>query len=306
MLALFIGLLSLALGAASALAQSASCNGVSVAAIRGLNDGRILSDGSIVGFAKMNINIDGYGRAYHAQNAAAGALIHLCNAGEVFLADGTRYHGSINNATCTGRFMQDFARISAAGWDNPSVGAIRWYGILGQGEARIHGRVVRGVKPVVQSDGTGFYVSPTTLFDASIGDEAEQERYINPLRIPAAVIPSDAVLREHGVIMGSFGVAIDRNRRIAVPFVVGDGGPRVGEGTPALARMVAGLPITDNVTRENRYSGQVDDARVLWVFFGRNVAPAQYDHRDEQSLVRQAKEAFSRWGDMPRLEKCLH
>jgi hypothetical protein len=49
--------------------------------------------------AKMNINIDGCGRAYAKTNAAAGALIHLCNAGEVFLADGTHYQGSESNAT---------------------------------------------------------------------------------------------------------------------------------------------------------------------------------------------------------------
>lgn len=297
-------LLPFALYASAALAQTTSCSGQAVA-VSGLKNGKALPDGTIAGFAKMNINIDGYGRAYHPTNAQAGALIHLCNAGEVFLPNGVSYHGSRDNPTCTGRFMQDFARIRAAGWNNPSVGAIRWYGVLGRGSARIGGRPVNAVTPVLQADGSGFYVSPTKLADSSVADEADQSRYPNPLRIPAAVIPSSGVLSAHGVVMGSFGVAIDSDRRIAVPFIVGDAGPRVGEGTPALARRVAGLPVSDQISRKNRYAGQVDEPRVLWVFFGRNAAPISYDRRDEQAAVHGAEEAFTRWGGMQRLAKCL-
>lgn len=282
-----------------------SCSGAPVSGIAGLDRGRALPDGGVAGFARMNINIDGYGRAYHPRNAAAGALIHLCNAGQVFLPDGARYHGSVDNATCTGRFMDDIGRIGAAGWTNPSVGAVRWYGILGRGEANVGGRTVRGVVPVQQADGSGFFVSPTALFDASLTDAADQRRYVNPLRIPAAVIPDSAALRQRGVVMGSFGVAIDRDKRIPVPFVVGDAGPRVGEGTPALARSVSGLPITDDVTRQNRFAGQVDGARVMWVFFGAATPPARYDHRDEQALVRSAAAAFAAWGGAARALACL-
>jgi hypothetical protein len=61
-----------------------------------------------------------------------------------------------------------------------------------------------------------------------------------------------------------------------VPFVVGDGGPRIGEGSPALARQVLGLPVTDTIDRKTRYAGQVDGRDVLWVFFG---GPAEhFDH----------------------------
>lgn len=282
-----------------------ACTGAPLPGVAGLDHGRVLSDGGIAGFARMNINIDGYGRAYHPGNAGAGALIHLCNAGEVILPDGGRYHGSIDNATCTGRFMNDVARIGTAGWTDPSVGAVRWYGILGTGQARIGGRLVEGVVPVHQADGSGFFVSPTSLFDARLADPADQRRYVNPLRIPAAVIPGSAALRERGVVMGSFGVAIDRDKRIPVPFVVGDGGPRVGEGTPALARAVAGLPITDQVTRQNRFTGQVDGPRVMWIFFGAAAPPARYDHTDEQALLRGAAAAFAAWGGPARALACL-
>lgn len=64
---------------------------------------------------------------------------------------------------------------------------------------------------------------------------------------------------------GSFGVAYHRRKRIAVPFVVGDGGPRIGESSVALARQVSGLSVTDEVTKQNRYAGQVDARDVLWI-----------------------------------------
>ena len=301
------GLALLVLGAmlSPLAAQQNSCGGAPLAGVNGLRGARLLEDGTVLGLAKMNINIDGYGKAYHPGNAQAGALIHLCNAGQVHLPNGDRYHGSVDNPTCVGRFMQDVARIGAAGWQNRSVGAVRWYGILGRGEANVAGRSVEGVVPVVQADGSGFYVSPTRFFDGSLSDEADQRRYVNPLRIPAAVIPNQPALSRKGIVMGSFGVAIDRNRRIAVPFVVGDFGPRVGEGTPALARSVSGLPITDDVTRANRFAGQIDQARVLWVLFGANAPPVRYRHTDEQALVRSAREAFERWGGDARLANCV-
>jgi hypothetical protein len=251
-------------------------------------------------YAKMNVNIDGYGRAYHRQNYQTDAVIHLCNAGEVVLPDGSSYDGSESNATCTGKFMSDLAKIEAAGWTDPHVGAVRWYGVLGTGNTTIHGRKVVGVIPVKQGDNSGYYVSPTALFDASIHDPAQQERYVNPLTIPAAVIPARLV--SQGIGLGSFGVAYSPKTNVAVPFVVGDLGPRVGEGTPALARQLAGLPLTDSITRKNRYAGQVDTPSVLWVFFGGDAS--KYDHADPDATITAAKQAFERWGGMPRLQDC--
>jgi hypothetical protein len=59
-----------------------------------------------------------------------------------------------------------------------------------------------------------------------------------------------------------------------VPFVVGDGGPRIGEGSPALARRVAGLQPSDEITLKNRFAGQVDKKTVPWVFFGGQAMPS--------------------------------
>lgn len=168
-------------------AHAQGCDGQPVPGIRGSVESLALADGTLIVRSKLNINIDGSARAYHPENASAGALIHLCNAGEVFLPDGTTYHGSVDNATCTGRFMSDVARIRASGWADPTVGMVRWYGVLGRREGTIAGRAVRGIEPVFRSDGSGFYVSPTSFFDSSIPDTANQKRYIDPLRPLGAI-----------------------------------------------------------------------------------------------------------------------
>lgn len=282
----------------SAAAQS--CSGKPLRDVGGVKNSWALDGGGIAAFAKMNVNLDGYGRAYSPRNYEGGALLHLCNAGEVYLPDGGRYHGSESNATCTGRFMQDFKRIGDAGWRDPSVGAINWYGILGEDTAIIQGKKVKSVKPVTQKDGSDFYVSPSSLVDPKVTDLADQSRYVNPLHVPSAVVPSSLVAR--GIAIGTFGVAIDRNKKIAVPFVVGDGGPRVGEGSAALARMVAGKPVTDQLTHKTSNIGQVDKPDVLWVFFGGKATT--YDHTHESNLAADAQQAYEKWGGEARLSDC--
>jgi hypothetical protein len=283
-------------------AHAQGCAGKLMHGVGGVKNLWALDGGGIAAFAKMNINLDGYGHTYSPENYEGGALLHVCNAGKVYLPDGSSYQGSESNATCSGRFMQDFKRIGGAGWQDSSVGAINWYGILGEGTATIHGNKVRFVKPVLQKDGSGFYVSPTSLADLRVTDSADQNRYVNPLRVPSAVVPSSLVSR--GIVFGTFGVAIDKNKNVAVPFVVGDGGPRIGEGSAALARLVAGKPVTDQLTRKTARVGQVDKPDVLWVFFGGQATT--YDHTDEGKLAIEGKQAFEKWGGEVRLRDCMN
>ena len=98
-----------------------------------------LEGGGFASLGKMNIDIDGYGRAYHPENYTAGALLHLCSNAMVFLPPGSSYEGSESNATCLGKFMSDYKHIRDAGWNNSSIGAINWYGVVGIGDAVIHG-----------------------------------------------------------------------------------------------------------------------------------------------------------------------
>jgi hypothetical protein len=286
--------------ALSAHAQTSACDG-SPTTIGG-QKGVALETGGFATLAKMNINIDGSGVAYNRDNAAGGGLIHLCNAGKVYLPDGTSYQGSESNATCTGRFMDDVKRIAAAGWKDASVGLVNWFGILGRGEAEIAGRTVKNIEPVERADAPGFYVSPTTLGDPAYAED-DQRRYPDPLLVPAGVIPSSAALKQRGVAIGGFGVAIDTRKDGAepVPFIVNDIGPRIGEGSVALARLVAGKSIKPAIARAERYVGQVDTNDVLWVFFGGEPLAPPYD----AARVRmEADAAFIAWGGADRLRAC--
>ena len=286
------------LSGASAFAE---CNGE----IERVNSQRVLhlTDGAVAIKSKLNINIDGYGKAYHLGNASAGALIHLCNAGSVYLPDGSSYSGSKDNATCTGAFMDDVRRIKAAGWNDPSVGAVRWFGILGEGSVTVGGHRVKGVVPVEQSDGSGFFVSPTSLEDSAFSAN-DQRRYINALQIPAGVIPGGTNLERMGVKLGSFGVLVDTRRAgaPAVPFVVGDNGPRIGEGTPALARLAAGLAIKDPITRAERFTGIIDGRSALWIFFGKGQISRPFD---ANKVIADAANAYAQWGGDARLRDCM-
>jgi hypothetical protein len=261
-----------------------------------------LDDGGVAAFSGMDIDFDGSSRAYNSDNSAD-AMDSLCNAGTVYLPNGSHYSGS-KKGKCPD-FMSDFKKINDAGWKHPSVGAIHWFGVLGEEEetATINGKTIDNVVPVLQKDGSGFYVSPTGLVDSQVKDLKDQNRYVNPLRVPFAVIPG-ALSKGFGV--GTFGVAIDERHKIAVPFVVGDTGPKIGEGSVALSRLVAGKAVSDQITRNNRYVGLVgqgDPTSILWVFFGGTAT--KYDHNNEDQLAADAQMAFNRWGGKARLDTCF-
>lgn len=279
---------------------AADCRATSVPKLGGLANSFLLDDGSIIANSNMMINIDGYKHAYHKDNFKGGALIHLCNAGKVHLPDGTSYHGSVNNDTCTGRFMNDFRKIQNAGWTNINVGVIKWYGILANGSVTIKGKKIKGIIPISQDKEIGFYVSPTALFDRKIKED-DQSRYINPLIVPFAVATESMLKR--GLKIGSYGVAYNKKTKVMVPFIVGDIGPKIGEGSPALARMLANKKIKDPITSNERFIGSIDDNSILWVFF--NDKPLTYDKTLEKNISKYANQAFDNWGGELRLNNCL-
>jgi hypothetical protein len=258
----------------------------------------VLDRGSVLAQAKLNINIDGSGRAYNWDNAKG--LIHVCNAARVYPAGGAPYHGSVDNATCTGRFMADVLRIKAAGWTDARVGAVEWYGVAATGTATVDGRTVRGVVPAEIPGSGGFLVSPTTLEDPAF-PATDQRRYVEPLTIATAVIPSNGSLRPFGVVPGTLGVAFRKQKGIPVPFIVSDLGPRIGEGSPALARRLAGLTAKADLTRAERFQGQVETADVTWVFFGGPKLAPPYT---PAAVEAAAQAAFAAWGGLARMQAC--
>jgi hypothetical protein len=293
---LTVGILLAVLTVAAAAHAQPTC--VGQARMVGSQAVTVLDQGGVVAPAQLNINIDGSGRAYNWDNAKG--LIHLCNAAKVHPAGSAPYQGSLDKPTCTGRFMTDVARIKAAGWTDTSVGVVEWYGVVGTGRATINGRTVQGIVPAEIADSGGFLVSPTTLEDPAF-PATDQRRYVEPLTIATAVIPSSAALRTLGVVPGTLGVAWRKQKGIAVPFIVSDIGPRIGEGSPALARRLAGLQPKADLTRAERFQGQVDTPDVTWVFFGGPKLPPPYT---AAAVDAAAQAAFEAWGGQARIRVC--
>jgi hypothetical protein len=96
-------------------------------------------------------------------------------------------------------------------------------------------------------------------------------------------------------------VAFRKQKGFAVPFVVSDAGPRIAEGSPALARRLAGLTPKADLTRAERFQGQVGTPDVIWVFFGGPKLPPPYT---AATVDAAAQTAFQAWGGLPRMQAC--
>jgi hypothetical protein len=154
--------------------------------------------------------------------------------------------------------------------------------------------------PTEIPDSGGYLVSPTALEDPAF-PRTDQRRYIEPLTIATAVIPSSGALQPFGIVPGTLGVAWRKRTGIAVPFIVSDLGPRIGEGSPALARRLAGLTPKADLTRAERFQGQVDTPDVTWAFFGGSKLPPPYT---VATVDAAAQAAFETWGGVARMQAC--
>lgn len=238
--------------------------------------GYVLSDNTLVLWARSSVNVDGMKRAYHKDNIDGGGLINLCNGGRPYPVGEAPYSGTRPKTNCS-RFNKDYKVIRAAGWKSEQVGAIKWFGVLGKDTATITGKDpktgaakmynVPQVVPVEQADGSGFFVSPTHLEDyINYPDPKDQHRYLDAETVPFAVTPSTPEVRRIGVKKGTFGIAYNRISGKAVPFIVGDSNSVIGESSFAMGRELRGLPMK-KATRANIYEGHIDTPDVLWVFF---------------------------------------
>jgi len=267
----------------------------------GSQDAFALSDGSLATWFRAAVNADGMKRAYHRDGLAGGGLISLCNAGRPYPAGRDPYNASAHNEACR-RFSGDYQAIRNAGWKDPNVGAIHWFGVLGRDNVKIGERTVTQVVPIEQKDGSGFFVSPTALEDPEgYPDPLDQRRYVDAETVPAAVIRNAPALRELRVTKGTLGVAVHRKHLKPVPFLVGDYGPRIGEGTFALGRLLQGKPLVA-ATRKNIFSAHIEEKDVLWVFFAGEAMKPPYT---ALRVAAEAQASFEAWGGQARLLACL-
>jgi hypothetical protein len=261
----------------------------------------LLTDRSLATWFRAAVNADGMKRAYHRDDLGGGGIISLCNAGRPYPAGRAPYNASTDNETCR-RFFADYQAIRNAGWKDPSVGAIHWFGILGQDSVRIGERLVTQAVPVEQTDGSGFFVSPTSLEDAEgHPDPSDQSRYIDAETVPAAVIRRSPAMEELGLTKGTLGVAVHRKHSKPVPFIVGDYGPRIGEGTFALGRLLQSKPLVP-ANRKNIFSAHIEEKDVLWIFFGGKTMKPPYT---ASRVAKETQASFDAWGGDSRLFQCI-
>ncbi|HMF91890.1 MAG TPA: glycoside hydrolase family 75 protein [Candidatus Angelobacter sp.] len=164
-----------------------------------------------------------------------------------------------------------------------------WAGVL----ADAHGN------PVLQKRGAyrGYYVSTTSLEDASTSNDADPKKYVDARRIPYIVLPGE-LAESFGIRLGDFAVVSNqRNGRIAYA-IYADVGPagKLGEGSIALAKAL-GLP-------SNPRGGAVEGGVSFLVFPGSGRGPGKLRTRKE--INRSTARLYRTWGGTKRLYSCEH
>ena len=151
-------------------------------------------------------------------------------------------------------------------------------------------------KPVIQGKGDpapGYYVSMTSLFDASIQDERNPRRFVDAATIPYVVLPPKGF--KHAKL-GDFAMVVNlRNGKIAGAIVADESAPQLpmGEGSIALADA---LGINSNPRNGGAEKGVV---YVIYPSSG-NGKPRTLDEIGEAS-----RDYFQRWGGLQALHNCL-
>lgn len=120
-------------------------------------------------------------------------------------------------------------------------------------------------KPVIQGPGDpapGYYVSPTALTDRSKGI-GDPRRYVDASTVPYVTVPQ--VLLRKGVMLGDVGLIACRGTGLSYPAIVGDVGPRPGEGSVYLAERL-GIP-------SNARNGGCERGVIFRIFLGTAANP---------------------------------
>lgn len=151
-------------------------------------------------------------------------------------------------------------------------------------------------RPVVQGKddpAPRYYVSMTSLYDATILNERDPRRYVDAAKIPYVVLPPVGL--KH-VKMGDFATVVNlKNGTVAAAIVADESAPhlKLGEGSIALAD---GLGIDSNP----RYGGS--DGGVAYVIYpdSGNGKP-----RALEDIIANSQRQFQMWGGLEKLHACV-
>jgi hypothetical protein len=153
--------------------------------------------------------------------------------------------------------------------------------------------------PVLQKHGPyrGYYVSTTSLADASTRRDADPRKYVDARKIPYIVLSAEVAGR-FGIRLGDFAVvAHQRNGRFAYAYAIyADVGPpgKLGEGSMALAKTL-GLSSNPRV-------GGAEEGVWFLVFPGSGRGPGKL--RTLKEINRSAARLYRAWGGSKRLRAC--
>ena len=150
--------------------------------------------------------------------------------------------------------------------------------------------------PVVQRKGDpapGYYVSMTSLYDATIRSERNPHRFVDAAHVPYVVLPP--VGFKHAKL-GDFATVINlRNGRVTAAIVADESAPdlEMGEGSIALARALGINP--------NPRTGGTDNGIAYVVYPGSgNGKP-----RSAKAIAAVSQRYFLAWGGLNELRSCF-
>jgi hypothetical protein len=151
-------------------------------------------------------------------------------------------------------------------------------------------------RPVIQQKGDpapGYYVSMTSLFDATIPNERDPHRFVDAAKIPYVVLPPEGLGHAN---LGDFATVVNlKNGKIAAAIVADESAPDLpmGEGSIALA---GALGIDSNPRSGGAEQG------IAFVIYPRS---GNRKPRTLEDINANGEHLFQAWGGIEKLHGCL-
>jgi Fungal chitosanase of glycosyl hydrolase group 75 len=150
--------------------------------------------------------------------------------------------------------------------------------------------------PILQGErdpAPGYYVSMTSLYDATNLNERDPHRYVDAVKIPYVVLPPVGL--KHAKL-GDFATVVNlKNGKVAAAIVADESAPqlKLGEGSIALA-------VALGIDSDPRYGGS--DGGVAYVIYpdSGNGKP-----RALEDIIANSQRQFQMWGGLEKLHACL-